>query len=969
MSNDEEIKVALTADPSDLEDGMQTGADAVTEGAQTMQAAVEESAATVTAAHTAIGESAEAAAARIKAMVAASLEQQGANSAIGESERSLAERMGQRVEATAAQIAATQASIAAQDAQMVSMEEFTGAQEEGAAASEVATVALEENTAAMVVNGGVARELGVLLGEGLRGNFTRMEGSAVTLSNRLGLMSAIFSPLGLTIAAAGGAAVLFADEVMKGEEQSNAFNKALIETGGTLAVTQGQFNGMAESLRSSETTIGTAREAMMDFAQSGRIGGAELQAAGQAAVDFAALTGESMQKAVSAIVKIEEDPVKALKALNDQYHFLTLAQLEHIQQLENEGQKTQAATEAIELFGKTNTDRLAQADADVGTLVTWWRNLKGAISDAGDEVQAFGRNQTLEDQIERVKKQIADVKAGYVQLGEHIDVYNPFHPMVADTSLLEEKLAGLERQAGDNRLATSQKAAAQATQDAAIAAKSQNDEVLKGMKGTSEYTAALDKELAALKQIHDANANDPAVKGIDFDAGGNATGGDGLAKIETYLHKKYDLKQKAGEDEHKLDQQQLAQEEADQGVSNANKLAFELNFWQQKLEAAKTGSKEYAQAYKEVESLTKEIDADRAREAKKADAEILKSRLAALDQARAAFDGDIQTQKQQYQLEFDEGKISADQLAQLEKDLVQKKLAADIAYLTDKENLDQAAGASGVSAANKEAAAIVQIKQKAAQNLLTIEEKQLTDSQKQWSKYSNQIAGSFKTALNGMLFNGETLKQGMASIGETIAEDFIQSAIEKPLQKWIAAEATKLQATIGTLTGQAAATNTQRAADASADAVASVASVTRASGVAGAMGTASFAGAPWPVDMGAPAFGASMAALAMGYSSIASAAGGWGQVPSDQMAQIHKDEMILPAHIADFVRSGASAGNSSAASSGGGGGGPGGGETHIHFQINAMDARTFQTALRGGLGNQLAQYVKQKTQNSPQVRR
>jgi hypothetical protein len=63
-----------------------------------------------------MGESAEAASARIKAMVQASLEQQASNAVLGESERSLAERAGLRIEATEAQIAATQASIVAQDA-------------------------------------------------------------------------------------------------------------------------------------------------------------------------------------------------------------------------------------------------------------------------------------------------------------------------------------------------------------------------------------------------------------------------------------------------------------------------------------------------------------------------------------------------------------------------------------------------------------------------------------------------------------------------------------------------------------------------------------------------------------------------------------------------------------------------------------------------------------------------------------
>jgi hypothetical protein len=108
--------------------------------------------------------------------------------------------------------------------------------------------------------------------------------------------------------------------------------------------------------------------------------------------------------------------------------------------------------------------------------------------------------------------------------------------------------------------------------------------------------------------------------------------------------------------------------------------------------------------------------------------------------------------------------------------------------------------------------------------------------------------------------------------------------------------------------------------------------VANAAGVAGAQGTASFAGAPWPIDIGAPAFGAAMALEAMAYQSMASAAGGWERVPADGMQTVlHKDEMVLPKHVADPVRK--------AAQSGFGGGG------HT-ININALDSRSMLSALK-----------------------
>jgi hypothetical protein len=65
-------------------------------------------------------------------------------------------------------------------------------------------------------------------------------------------------------------------------------------------------------------------------------------------------------------------------------------------------------------------------------------------------------------------------------------------------------------------------------------------------------------------------------------------------------------------------------------------------------------------------------------------------------------------------------------------------------------------------------------------------------------------------------------------------------------------------------------------------------------GVAGAAGVASWAGAPWPIDAGAPAFGASMAAAAAGYATLAALDQGTNYLPQDQIVQAHEGERIIP---------------------------------------------------------------------------
>jgi len=89
----------------------------------------------------------------------------------------------------------------------------------------------------------------------------------------------------------------------------------------------------------------------------------------------------------------------------------------------------------------------------------------------------------------------------------------------------------------------------------------------------------------------------------------------------------------------------------------------------------------------------------------------------------------------------------------------------------------------------------------------------------------------------------------------------------------------------------------------------------------------SAAAAAWNATVGIPFIGPVLAPIAAAASFtgvMAFAEGGWDRVPSDQVAMIHKNEMVLPANIANPLRE-------SLASGGGFGGG-----NHLH--IHAIDA-------------------------------
>ena len=78
-----------------------------------------------------------------------------------------------------------------------------------------------------------------------------------------------------------------------------------------------------------------------------------------------------------------------------------------------------------------------------------------------------------------------------------------------------------------------------------------------------------------------------------------------------------------------------------------------------------------------------------------------------------------------------------------------------------------------------------------------------------------------------------------------------------------------------------------------------------------------------------------MMAEALAFGSMASAAGGWERVPADGMVtELHRDEMVLPKHVADPMRN--------MARNGGGGGNT--------FHFHAIDAGGMRDMLRRNMG-------------------
>lgn len=430
-----------------------------------------ESAGAVAAAAVASGESIDQQSARIKAMVAASLEQQAANSALAESEASIVERAGLRTEATAAEAAATRASVAAQDAQMVGIKGFVAAEGESTIAVTRDTAAKVANTEAMVINGGVARELGVLTGEGLRGNFTRMEGSTITLANRMGLMSKVFSATGLSIIGTGAALATFGYGAFEAYNNEQQLNAAVAQTGNFAGVTMGRVDGMAESLGTATGKAGMARDILLALAADGKVGAASFDALGQAAFDMATLTGQSAEQAKASVVSLFNGTAAGALKANEQYHFLTDATYDQIKALEEEGKQQEAVQVAAAAFHDAIGPRITEMQNQVYGVAKAWDSVTTSVHGYWEEFKTGSA----------LMLGTADISAQYyAQLGRVQDEIKHFgSPSFGQ----QEKLDTLKAQF-DTATAAAEKTAAQTTL---------NDQAVQGSAAIDHLAASIDK--------------------------------------------------------------------------------------------------------------------------------------------------------------------------------------------------------------------------------------------------------------------------------------------------------------------------------------------------------------------------------------------------------------------------------------------------------------------------------------------
>lgn len=213
-------------------------------------------------------------------------------------------------------------------------------------------------------------------------------------------------PVPLLIGATGAAALAAVAAYEQGAAESRRFDEALTLTGNSAGTTADQLGDMARRIDEIEGTRRNASRVLADVAETGAFAADQIESVASAAILMEAATGKAVESTIDEFVKIAEDPVEAIRELNDQYHFLDAAAYSAIASLAEQGRHADAVAKAMDAYARTVETRAGEISGNLGLLERAWDGIKGAAAEAWDAVLGIGRERTINEQVEALDRQI-----------------------------------------------------------------------------------------------------------------------------------------------------------------------------------------------------------------------------------------------------------------------------------------------------------------------------------------------------------------------------------------------------------------------------------------------------------------------------------------------------------------------------------------------------------------------------------
>lgn len=837
---------------------------------------------------------------------------------------------------------------------------------------------------------GLRRELIIMAHEAATGRFSRLGGSVLVLAERWEALGAVLAnPVTWGFAAVAAAAAGVVAVFVQANAEAAKLNNTLQLTGNYAGVTASQFQDMASKLGDQMTVgVGKARSVLEELIATGRFTGQEVQQLGTDTTEFSRLSGENTEKVVEGWVKLADAPSRYADEFNRTYHAFSAAQLQHIAELEREGDKEGAVAAAVQDLTQWINRQSVAVDGITGRFQVWGK----VLGDVADKFALFihARSATNSEQLAQINQQIADAqRLGQTEEGRRslVGTHGDFDAYLAKLEQQKTLIEGVE---AVDQAYTQAQADHNRVQQAGTDAYERSHQTLLSLKSSAQQAAI------AVKALHDEMAARLAANPGDTEAQDYFAH---EAKYDNALRRRIDRadykrpkapQSRVGDWETQFQETEV-QNSNDLGGVVFNKDQDAAAYWQTILDTETLSAKER----EEVERKLAEAKNALLRQNAQASTEAAREQV---QDAEIAAEETLYQQKEAIQAQIaaveDAGKqglisrqevdarVKAllDQQVAYEQEAAQKILQARLAL--DAATMAQYAPGTTEyqKALNDKLAAEVAFEKAVSTSQVSADKQyqglllaQQNAAVANFERMATRIGDYWRTTTEGLIQGTMTWQSAFNRIVDGVLDAFLQMA-EKQLVHWVAAEVAKTGITNAQTAIRKAielVTGAQAVATAAAT---NTALVNSNAAVAGAAAAAAVAGIPIIGPELAVTQGAATYAEVLGmFGPMASAAGGWGQIPRDQIAQVHKDEMVLPASIASPLRSiissyhapsanlaSAAAAPLSAVTPFSPGGAPAGGGT---WNVQANDAKSFKRMLEEN-GDHITRLVAKRTRHN-----
>lgn len=228
------------------------------------------------------------------------------------------------------------------------------------------------------------------------------------LKDQFGGVGALFSKLGsminpVTLGVTALAVVVGGLTVAAraARTEQEALDKAVNITGNFAALTNDRVDELAKSLDGDlKVGAGAAREMLVALADTGRVSAGSLDQVAKAALLSSKVSGESASTVAKSFAAMSDGVARWAEEQNKRFHFLSVAQLQYIQQLEEQGKREEAARIASEAL----SDHLRGAGSEsVYAIGRAWDAAARAAGSYWEAIKSSFRDETTDQQIERLR--------------------------------------------------------------------------------------------------------------------------------------------------------------------------------------------------------------------------------------------------------------------------------------------------------------------------------------------------------------------------------------------------------------------------------------------------------------------------------------------------------------------------------------------------------------------------------------